>query len=121
MRELANLLSTRKLSYAFPFSSFDFETDLPFIVLSAGKSMLPVDVQVPLRGNAVADTQAAQPTTSQLASWRTFLARARHIDLSIPEAVAEQIQAEFVQARREGHDGVREGQEDLLRRMAVAR
>ncbi|PWN40966.1 hypothetical protein IE81DRAFT_325055 [Ceraceosorus guamensis] len=121
VRELANLLSTRKLSYAFPFSSFDFETDLPFIVLSAGKSMLPVDVQVPLRSKNIVAAQAVQPTSSQLASWRTFLARARHVDLSIPESVAEQIQAEFVQARKEGQEGVREGQEDLLRRMAVAR
>ncbi|CEH11868.1 mini-chromosome maintenance complex-binding protein [Ceraceosorus bombacis] len=121
VRELANLLSTRKLSYAFPFSSFDFETDLPFIVLSAGKSMLPVDVQVPLRSKNIVAAQAAQPTSSQLASWRTFLARARHVDLSIPESVAEEIQAEFVQARKEGQEGVREGQEDLLRRMAVAR
>lgn len=119
VRQLASLLSTHKLAYSFPFSSFEFDTDLPFIVLSSGKSLLPVDVQVPLRPTGSANS--SKPSSAQLSTWRTFLARARCAELDIPADVAEAIQSEFVKARKEGHDGVREGQEDLLRRMAVAR
>lgn len=43
MQALSNLLINQTLAYAFPFSSFEFPTDINVIVLSVGgKSLLPV-------------------------------------------------------------------------------
>lgn len=35
-------MAQQKLSYEFPYSSFDLETDLTFILLSEGKAIIPV-------------------------------------------------------------------------------
>lgn len=35
-------MAQQKLSYEFPYSSFELETDLSFILLSEGKAILPV-------------------------------------------------------------------------------
>lgn len=42
MQALATVLRDQTLAYVFPYSSFTFETDLPIIVVSKGKSLLPV-------------------------------------------------------------------------------
>lgn len=39
---LTKVINEQTLGYVFPFSSFEFETDLKVIVLSRGKSLLPV-------------------------------------------------------------------------------
>jgi hypothetical protein len=42
LKALARVMSEQKLAYVFPFSEFDFETDVGVVVLSEGKSLLPV-------------------------------------------------------------------------------
>lgn len=116
------MLTTRKLAYNFSYSTFDFDVDGPVVVLSTGKSLLPIDVWLPTSPSA--STSAAAPAAAseeQLSRWRAFLAGARTAELEIPEQVAQQIQDEFVAARKEGQAGFKEGQEALLRRMGVAR
>lgn len=42
LRHLTTTIASQKLSYEFPYSSFDLETDLAFILLSEGKALVPV-------------------------------------------------------------------------------
>ncbi|BGP13969.1 hypothetical protein JCM10213v2_001907 [Rhodosporidiobolus nylandii] len=42
LRHLATTVSQQKLAYEFPFSSFELDTDLNFILLSEGKAIVPV-------------------------------------------------------------------------------
>lgn len=133
------MLQNHKLGYAFPFSEFEFDTDLNFIILSQGKSFLPVDVHVPLRTSASANTDPSkiyasdaasiqvQGTTSfdaaQLRAWRLLILQNKYKDFAIPETTSDHIQNEFVNMRKEAR-GPKEdtiGQEDLLRRMGIAR
>lgn len=42
LQHLTTTVATQKLAYEFPYSSFDLDTDLAFIVLSEGKALIPV-------------------------------------------------------------------------------
>lgn len=122
IRELSSMLTSRKLAYNFSYSTFDFDVDGPVIVLSTGKSLLPIDVWLPTSRSASAGASTPPAASEeQLSRWRAYLAAARTAELAIPEQVAQQIQDEFVAARKEGQAGFKEGQEALLRRMGVAR
>lgn len=42
VQALTNIVQHQTLEYQFPFSAFSFETDLNVVVVSRGKSLLPV-------------------------------------------------------------------------------
>ena len=42
VQALTNVIQQQTLEYQFPFSAFSFETDLNVVVVSRGKSLLPV-------------------------------------------------------------------------------
>ena len=42
LRHLATAITQQKLAYEFPYSSFELDTDLNFVLLSEGKAILPV-------------------------------------------------------------------------------
>lgn len=44
LRHLATTIAQQKLTYEFPYSSFELETDLSFILLSEGKAIVPVSL-----------------------------------------------------------------------------
>jgi len=50
IQALATVVQDQTLAYVFPYSSFTFETDLTMIVVSKGKSLLPVSL--PTRSNS---------------------------------------------------------------------
>lgn len=130
IRALNSVMSTRKLPYAFPFSEFEFDADPNVVVLSNGRSFLSTNVQVPLRGAGSA-SKLSEPTASQLKAWRKLIIESRGADFDVSPEMAEQIQKEFVDARQQApasagsNDSKSKktafGQEDLLRRMAMAR
>ncbi|KAN0064828.1 hypothetical protein ACQY0O_001885 [Thecaphora frezii] len=129
IKSLSSVLESHKLPYIFPYSEFEFETDLNALVLSQGKSFLPFDVQCPIQvseasadgfyGDVGGSDEAGEGR--KMERWRRAVVEARSLarakGFSIPEEVSEHIQREFVDARREE----KVGQEDLLRRMALVR
>ncbi|CAD6890909.1 unnamed protein product [Tilletia controversa] len=159
LQTLSGVLRTRRLEYEYPFNRFAFEADLRCVVLSAGKSFLPVDVFVPLEGAAARvregedakdkeeeeEEEAVAPSLDTLRLFRLFLLQARYGAFTIDErdGVAERISADFVEARKRAANvaaaakqkggseeeataeaAAVEGmatQEDLLRRMSIAR
>lgn len=126
VRALASVLQQHTLPYAFPFSEFEFNTDLNVVVLSTGKTLLPADVQVPVRpetGAASLDmrtrTRAEPPTAAQLDAFRLFLLQARQAHCIIPESVSEYIQNDFVDRRQTNKEAYT--QDDLQLRIGIAR
>lgn len=137
IRTLSTVLQTKKLPYSFPFSTqVEMDVDLRFVVVSQGKSFLPVDVQVPLEcgepsklytdGNGDDDTSGS----GKLDGLRAYLVRAqeRVLGISIPEAISEKIQDDFVESRSQNKTSSESlqpppkvEQEDLVRRLNVAR
>lgn len=147
IRALSAVLQTNKLPYAFPFSSHEMDTHLPCVVMSQGKSFLPVDVQVPLQAEAskidalFGDSPlAAEDEGAQLPGLRRYLAAVQHHAaqsnaFTIPVQVSDKIQDDFVQTRKTNQaiianakDGeptaktiTMDTQEDLARTIQVAR
>lgn len=142
IKALSSVLESHKLPYAFPYSEFEFDTDLNAIILSQGKSFLPFDIQCPLqpseREAELYSSSIPQVEEARLRGWRKALLHARSPattkSFDIPEAVSEHIQHEFVAERRKEQEDAKDshgglsgktegglGQEDLLRRMAMVR
>lgn len=107
LRALANVLQSHTLAYQFPYSEMDLETDLNVVVLSTGKSMLPVDVQVPVQtksggGLDLGDAVLGAPSPSTLLAWRSYLLTHRDGQATIPESMSTPVQDYFVQRRQTG-------------------
>lgn len=138
IRTLSTVLQTKRLAYAFPFgTNVEMDVDLRFLVVSNGKSFLPLDVQVPLDAKDQAslyssgggrgdDNEAvAMLGGAKADGLRAYLARAqdRIVGITIPEPISEKIQDDFVESRTKGEaqGKPRMEQEDLVRRLNVAR
>ena len=121
IRALAAVLQSHTLPYVFPYSEYDMPTDLNVVVLSTGKSLLPLDIQVPVRpaNGKVFKISNTAPSAepSLLDAWRLYLLERRSANVTIPEAVSEHIQADFVERRKSSSYA----QEDLQRCLGIAR
>jgi hypothetical protein len=84
VRALSTVITEQKLDYVFPFTEFAFPTDLPVLVVSQGKTFLPVPCIVHVQPVAPSPSTTA-PTAQQLARWRSLLQRQKHADFAIPE------------------------------------
>jgi hypothetical protein len=133
VRALSDLLTTHKLAYAFPFSSHEMDTDLPCVVISQGKSFLPIDVQIPLQADEGASLygQLGKVDEEQLRSLRRYLSSTAYdassaTGFSIPSQVSERIQDDFVDTRKANQAStpiakLMDTQEDLARLIQIAR
>ncbi|KEI41059.1 uncharacterized protein L969DRAFT_93568 [Mixia osmundae IAM 14324] len=119
VQAVTRAISDQKLSYIFPFSSFDLDIDLNFLVLSIGKSFLQISCNVPVQPQG-GSSGASNPTSPDLAAFRAIIAEARAQSFTIPDAVSKHIQDEFVEQRRSAPSGVIT-QEDLQLRLTLAR
>ena len=106
IRALAGVMQSHTLSYQFPFSEIDLDTDLNVVVLSTGKSLLPADVHVPLRpaaGGAVDLGEAPfSASPAALQAWRAYLLTTRQSDARVPESMSAPVQNYFVERRQHG-------------------
>ncbi|GAA6059426.1 hypothetical protein JCM10212_003658 [Sporobolomyces blumeae] len=124
LRSLATTIAQQKLAYEFPFSSFELDTDLNFILLSEGKAILPTDCVVyvePKQMRSSTDEALAAPSREQLDRYRSFLSCAKHASFTIPPEMSDVIQHDFVERRQASQGGEGMTQEDLLFRMTASR
>ncbi|GAA5863858.1 hypothetical protein JCM1840_005793 [Sporobolomyces johnsonii] len=122
LRHLATTVAQQKLAYEFPFSSFDLDTDLGFVLLSEGKAIVPADCLVYVKPDAgFKPSTTAAPQSDKLEAFRSFLSTMKAAEFTIPEEMSEVIQADFVERRQQSHGGEGMSQEDLLFRMTAAR
>lgn len=49
MAALANMIVTQKVEYDFKYYKMEFDSDIPVLILSEGKSLLPSDYHLPIR------------------------------------------------------------------------
>ncbi|EDV59158.1 mini-chromosome maintenance complex-binding protein [Drosophila erecta] len=105
---LAHLINNQELKCDFQFYQKDFHANIPVLVLSEGRSMLPSDFVLPINADAKAvelldeSLKAAlhimQP--SRLQQFRKYLTTARTSSFSVSEEHTEMIQQDFVDMRK---------------------
>jgi hypothetical protein len=109
LRHLATAITQQKLAYEFPYSSFELDTDLNFVLLSEGKAILPVgpnfllntirrpdptllsfqtDCVVYVRPTS-SSGQPVRPDASKLDQFRGYIAAMKHSQFSIPAEMSE--------------------------------
>ncbi|RUS17592.1 hypothetical protein BC937DRAFT_89764 [Endogone sp. FLAS-F59071] len=126
MQALSNLLTNQTLAYAFPFSSFEFPTDINVIVLSVGgKSLLPSHCAVPLQSTESISEHGMENVlpAETLSLFRGFVQCLKYRPYEISKEMSEHIQEAFVEQRRLSvtSGAPLPSQEDLMLRMSLAR
>lgn len=108
IQHLANLINNQQLKCDFQYYQIDYNVDIPVLVVSEGRSLLPSDFVLPIHADDKAieiyeeSLKAAlhylQP--QRLQQFRTYLTLARTTQFSVNEDLAEIIQQEFVDMRK---------------------
>jgi len=62
---LGNVISWQKLGYNFSYHSIDFLTDVPCLVLSEGRSILPSDIQLLMKPQQELNIDEVYPHSSK--------------------------------------------------------
>ncbi|KAJ2851361.1 hypothetical protein IWW36_001127 [Coemansia brasiliensis] len=124
----------QQVTYLYPFQPIEMPTNLRFLVLSTGKSILHNDCDVYLSNSAkqfFKNMQSSSPVEHQLRpldpmhteQLRQYLECARHMEFSIPQPVSDFISNEYAQTRRAAHEEGKKmmTQEELALTITVAR
>lgn len=141
LQALQGVLKSQSLGYVFPYSPspYALPVDLATIVVSEGAErpggegkgkrraaatggLVETDVEVAVQmGSRQADEGSSSTSGASLPSLRRHLLQSRRLarTLRVSESVAQSIQADFVSSRSSSR--ATSSQEDLLRRMDVAR
>ncbi|KAH8238961.1 hypothetical protein KR038_010558 [Drosophila bunnanda] len=108
VQHLAHLINNQELKCDFQYYQIDYQANIPVLVLSEGRSMLPSDFVVPINADAKSvelldeSLKAAhhylQP--ARLQQFRKYLTTARISQFSVSEEHTEMIQQEFVDMRK---------------------
>ncbi|EDW03666.1 GH10377 [Drosophila grimshawi] len=108
IQHLANVINNQQLKCDFQYYHIDYNVDIPMLVVSEGRSMLPSDFVLPIRADVKAvelyeeSLKAAlhylQP--ARLQQFRSYLTLARSSQFSVSEDLTEMIQLDFVDMRK---------------------
>ncbi|ORZ01013.1 putative alanine racemase-domain-containing protein [Syncephalastrum racemosum] len=123
LQALTNVIQNQTLSYVFPYSQFDFDTDLINLTLSAGKSMLPSDLSLRLSPSYENGEGLPVLPEETLNLYRMYIDAAKFSEYTIPPDVSEYIQTCFVNERKTAvaQSKTLPSQDDLMRRVNLAR
>ncbi|ORX39374.1 hypothetical protein BD324DRAFT_649450 [Kockovaella imperatae] len=118
LQALSDCMKSQMLGYEYPYmDNLKMKCELRFIVTSQGKSMLPLDVHLPVGSMTQPSTPPPQGSDALLAQ----LGSSEHAaKLEIPEDVAKEIQESFVTSRKAGGNA-NDAEATLTRRMRIAR
>lgn len=120
LQALTEALDVQSVHYQYPYmDSLRIECALRSVITSEGKSLLPADAVLPV-------TLAESYTPpANLAAFRAYLSAHGSLEhataLTIPDAIAEMIQDQFVSERKAGKGSVEAAEARLKRRMKIAR
>ncbi|GAN10887.1 mini-chromosome maintenance complex-binding protein [Mucor ambiguus] len=124
---LQNVIQNQTLTYEFPYSQYDFDTDISVLSLSSSKSMLANHCTIPLESSHSLENGSVenlvQPSQETLDLFRRFIHAGKYGPYDISEQVSEYIQNSFVQERKVATENKTElpTQEELMHRMNLAR
>lgn len=122
LQALGEALETQSVRYEYPFmDALKIESHLRAVITGEGKSLLPVDITLPV---TVAGS-AESVEEAQLVAFRDYIAahggKAHAEALAIPDDVAAAVQDGFVAERKAGKGSVEAAESRLKRRMKIAR
>ncbi|XP_017070007.2 mini-chromosome maintenance complex-binding protein [Drosophila eugracilis] len=108
VQHLAHLINNQELKCDFQYYQIDYQANIPVLVLSEGRSMLPSDFVMPINADAKAvelyseSLKAAHHylKPSRLQQFRKYLTTARISSFSVSEEHTEMIQQDFVDMRK---------------------
>ncbi|KAJ2724914.1 hypothetical protein GGI07_001663 [Coemansia sp. Benny D115] len=132
LHALQTAILEQTITYVYPFQPIEMATNLRFLVLSPGKSILQNDCDLYLTDaashllsqvnlGAVPEPKPLDPMhTEQL---RQYLEQARGLEFSVPGNVSERISEEYAEMRKRAHESKEKmmSQEELAVRVTVAR
>jgi len=107
---LGNLITWQKLEYDFKFQAMEYETDIPCLVMSEGRSMLPSDMQIMVKPDQVEARPdlisktfcevGANLTGELLDRIRQYITTTRLLEYTLTENVMKAVQDDFVSMRQ---------------------
>lgn len=106
---LGNLITWQKAEYDFKYQKMEYDTDIPCLVMSEGRSMLPSDVQLMLKPDCEASPGVigtkysgigSYLTSSLLARLRAFVTACREAEFTLSEERMQGVQEDFVRMRQ---------------------
>ena len=107
---LGNLITWQKLEYDFKFQAMEYETDIPCLVMSEGRSMLPSDMQIMVKPDQVEARPdlisktfcevGASLTGDLLDRIRQYITTSRLLEYNLTENVMKAVQDDFVSMRQ---------------------
>ncbi|XP_055908150.1 mini-chromosome maintenance complex-binding protein [Eupeodes corollae] len=125
IQSLAHFIKTQQLKCDFQYYDIDFNTNIPVLVLSEGRSMLPNDFQVPLsvdndRISLISETLKAAKHYAQpkLDAIRCYLTAAKLSSFDMNPADSDMIQTDFVEMRKAN---AKVGADELHRLLVLSR
>jgi len=106
---LGNVITWQRAEYDFKFQKLEYDTDIPCLVLSEGRSMLPSDLQLMLKPDCKASVDVITEKYSGVGSYltaalltklRTFLTQCREATFNLTEDMMKAVQGDFVAMRQ---------------------
>ena len=103
------MISWQKVEYNFNYHHIEFSSDVPVLVLSDGRSMLPNDFQIMLRPSQAPGPTEIDESISAVSSMlniellnkiRAYLTTLKHLTYQLNEDIQKAVQEDFVQERR---------------------
>lgn len=124
---LGSLINWQKVEYDFNYHQIDFSTDVPCLVFSEGRSMLPNDAQVMLKPSTVDPAEIAERyktiganlSADLLGRIRKFLTVSRNLQFTVTEDVQGAVESDFVASRQNA--GNRMTADDLHSMLVLSR
>ena len=125
---LGMLINWQKVEYNFSYHQLEFTMDVPCLVMSEGRSMLPNDAQLLLKPNDLVSAESVKEsfgavgcalTIQLLEKLRKFLTVVRNLPFEVSDHVQKFVQEDFVSERQNGAD--RMTAQDLHSHLVLAR
>ena len=112
LTSLGTTIKSQSLDYDFGFHNLAFATDIPCLVISEGRSMLPNDVQVMLKPETDITKESVDAVFANFSSKylekemisriRNYITLAKNITFDLTEETMNYVQEDFVRERQSG-------------------
>ncbi|VDO78517.1 unnamed protein product [Soboliphyme baturini] len=97
---LKSVIADQKLDYDFVYQTVEIPTDVNVIIVSEGKSMLPSDFQVLVKGVTSERRLAFARDEKSLQAFRAYVSLLKLGRYDIPQEMLKEIQENFVEMRQ---------------------
>eukprot|EP00656_Telonema_subtile_P002739 TRINITY_DN11253_c0_g1_i5.p1 TRINITY_DN11253_c0_g1~~TRINITY_DN11253_c0_g1_i5.p1 ORF type:complete len:387 (-),score=78.92 TRINITY_DN11253_c0_g1_i5:40-1200(-) len=102
MKALGLLLTQQQVEFDFQYHQTAMDVDLPTLVTSEGKTMLPVDCVLPVQSKWLSPTASPGPLDPCAAdNMRAYLAQCRHSEFTVSETMSKALEQDFVATRQQ--------------------